>query len=292
MPLVTLSSGQSDYYEVDDYTDPWNSDECDIVVFQPGILRHTEFTFHLAPLMCRHVRFIRRDLRGHGRSSRGDSPGYKYTLDTLVDEMADFVDEVAGRPVHWIGESTAGMVSIAFAAKHPSKLKSLILMSSPLVLNDAFKTMVSQPYSSQAEAMRKMGLVEWQRSRPVSKLSSDPDAKSTNEMGRFSGPGYLKWYDEMLEKHDLEGVARYCDFIANVDVTDYVRLITVPTLILAPRNSMASPISVNREISAKIRGSRLIIIDSVGHMLYIDEPEKTCDAVLEWVRDLRGSLHH
>lgn len=134
MPFVTLFNGQTDYFEVDDYTDPWNRDEADIVIFQPGILRHTDFTYHLVPLMCRDARFIRRDLRGHGKSSKGDAEGYQYTLTTLVDEMADFVDKVAGRPVHWIGESTAGMVSIAFAEKYPNKLKSLIIMSSPLTL--------------------------------------------------------------------------------------------------------------------------------------------------------------
>jgi pimeloyl-ACP methyl ester carboxylesterase len=134
MPSITLSNGQIDYYEVDDFTDPWKSDTTEIVVFQPGILRHTEFVYHLVPLMSRNVRFIRRDLRGHGQSSGGSDEGYSYTIDTLIDEMAEFVDKAAGRPVHWIGESTAGMLSIAFAAKHPTKLKSLILMSSPLVL--------------------------------------------------------------------------------------------------------------------------------------------------------------
>ena len=131
MPTVRLFNGQTDFYEVDDFTDPWKSATTEIVVFQPGIIRHTEFVFHVVPLMSRQVRFIRRDLRGHGKSSNGEEG---YTLDTLVDEMADFVDKVAGRPVHWIGESTAGMISIAFAAKHPDKLKSLIIMSSPLVL--------------------------------------------------------------------------------------------------------------------------------------------------------------
>ena len=131
MPAVELFNGQIDYYEVDDFTDPWKSATTEIVVFQPGILRHTEFVYHLVPLMSRKVRFVRRDLRGHGRSSGGCN---NYTLDTLVDEMADFVDRIAGRPVHWIGESTAGMISIAFAAKYPEKLKSLILMSSPLIL--------------------------------------------------------------------------------------------------------------------------------------------------------------
>ncbi|OBT54057.1 hypothetical protein VE04_07766 [Pseudogymnoascus sp. 24MN13] len=287
MPFVALFNGQTDYFEVDDYTDPWNRDEADIVIFQPGILRHTDFTYHLVPLMCRDVRFIRRDLRGHGKSSKGDAEGYQYTLTTLVDEMADFVDKVAGRPVHWIGESTAGMVSIAFAEKYPDKLKSLIIMSSPLTLNDTFKKMVSQPYASQAEAMRKMGLVEWQKSRPVSKLSSNPNAPNTNEMGRFSGEKYLKWYEEMLDRHDVEGVALYCAFIADVDVSYCLENIKVPTLIMAPRHSMASPVSLNEEMARRIEKSRLVIIDSVGHMLYIDEPEKTCDAILEWVTDIR-----
>ncbi|KAI1611782.1 Alpha/Beta hydrolase protein [Exophiala viscosa] len=283
MPAVELFNGQVDYYEVDDFTDPWKFATAEIVVFQPGILRHTEFVYHLVPLMGRKVRFVRRDLRGHGRSSGGCS---NYTLDTLVDEMADFVDKVAGRPVHWIGESTAGMISIAFAAKYPEKLKSLILMSSPLVLNDIFIRMVSEPYKSQGEAMRKLGIVEWQKSRPVSRLGTEQPAE-TNEMGRFAGAEYLKWYDNMLCKHDLEGVARYCDFVATVDVSSYLEKIRVPTLILAPAKSIASPLSVNQEMARRIGSSRLVIIESVGHMVYIDEPEKVCEEVLVWVNDVR-----
>ncbi|KIV81237.1 hypothetical protein PV11_08664 [Exophiala sideris] len=282
MPTVELFNGQTDYYEVDDFTDPWKFATTEIVVFQPGILRHTEFVYHLVPLMSGEVRFVRRDLRGHGRSSAGCTD---YTLDNLVDEMADFVDKIAGHPVHWIGESTAGMISIAFAEKYPEKLKSLILMSSPLVLNETFIRMVSEPYKSQGEAMRKMGIVEWQKSRPVSRLGTEPPAE-TNEMGRFAGAEYLKWYNNLLCKHDLEGVARYCDFVATIDVSSYLDKISVPTLILAPAKSMASPVSVNQEMKQRISNSRLVIIESVGHMVYIDEPEKVCEEVLAWVENV------
>ncbi|KAK4942807.1 hypothetical protein LTR10_017567 [Elasticomyces elasticus] len=284
MPAVELFNGQTDYYEMDDFTDPWKSATTDIVVFQPGILRHTEFVYHLVPLMSKEVRFVRRDLRGHGRSSGGCND---YTLDTLVDEMADFVDKIAGRPVHWIGESTAGMISIAFATKYPEKLKSLILMSSPLVLNETFLRMVSEPYMSQGEAMRKMGIVEWQKSRPVSRLGTEQPAE-TNEMGRFAGAEYLKWYNKMLCKHDLGGVARYCDFVATIDVSSHLDRISVPTLIIAPAKSMASPVSVNQEMNQRISNSRLVIIESVGHMVYIDEPEKVCEEVLAWVEDVHN----
>jgi pimeloyl-ACP methyl ester carboxylesterase len=147
--------------------------------------------------------------------------------------------------------------------------------------------MVSEPYSSQGEAMRKLGLVEWQKSRPVSRLGTNQINEKTNEMGRFSGPGYLAWYDKMLMKHDLENIAKYCDFVANVDVSSLLEEISVPTLIVAPTNSMASPVSLSNEMADRISDSRLVFIESIGHMVYIDEPEKTCSTILTWVNDVQ-----
>jgi len=90
--------------------------------------------YHLAPLFCGRVRFIRRDLRGHGKSSEGKDADYPFDLDTIVAEEAEFIDKVAGKPVHWLCDSTAGMLGLALAHRYPEKLRSLTLMSSPLVL--------------------------------------------------------------------------------------------------------------------------------------------------------------
>ncbi|KAH0342002.1 putative cytochrome P450, partial [Aureobasidium melanogenum] len=290
MPECYLSNGQVDYYEIDNFTDPWRSREVETVVFQPGITRHTELLYHLVPILGTKVRLIRRDLRGHGRSSIGDDKDYPYTLDTIADEMAEFVDKVAKGPVHWIGESTAGMTSIAFAAKYPDRLKSLIIMSSPIVLGEAFRIMTSEPYDSPGEAIRKMTLVEWQKTRPISKLGTNQKA-TTNDMGRFSGEDYNSWFLEMLGKHSTEGVARYFDFIMEVDVSNLLAKISVPTLILSPRNSMASPVELNEKIAAEIPQAKLKIIDSVGHMIYMDQPDATCNAILDWVFDDKRRRH-
>jgi len=107
-------------------------------------------------------------------------------------------------------------------------------------------------------------------------------------MGRFKGPKYLKWYEEMLLKNDLEGLALYCDFVATINVSAGLEDIRVPSLIMAPRNSFASPVSLNEEMAQRIPDSRLVVIESVGHMIYVDEPEATCNAILQWVKDLRS----
>jgi len=127
----------------------------------------------------------------------------------------------------------------------------------------------------------------WQKSRPISNLGTDKEVQS-NDMGNFSGEAYQKWYDDMLDKHDTEGIAKYFDFIMGVDVTDYPKQIKVPTLVVSPKNSMASPLSLNKEVASQIPDSRLAVIDSVGHMVYIDQPDATCKAILTWVEDLKA----
>ncbi len=152
---------------------------------------------------------------------------------------------------------------------------------------EAFATMTSEPYDSPGEAVRKLGILEWQRSRPVSKLGTNQQVENTNDMGRFSGKGYKEWFNRMLQKHTSEGIALYFDFIMDVDVTACLSHVKVPTLVLSPRNSMASPVATNEEIASRIKNSRLVIIESVGHMIYMDKPEATCNAILQWVDDLK-----
>ncbi|KAJ4348868.1 uncharacterized protein N0V89_010247 [Didymosphaeria variabile] len=137
------------------------------------------------------------------------------------------------------------------------------------------------------EAVRKLGLLEWQRSRPISRLAANRKA-DTNEMGAFSGEAYSKWFESMIQLHQKEGIARYFHFIMQVDVTDQLEHITVPTLVIAPKNSMASPVSLNKHIASEIHTSRLVIIDSVGHMVYMDQPQATCDALLQWLQDVKS----
>ncbi|WP_052711044.1 alpha/beta hydrolase [Pseudofrankia sp. DC12] len=81
-----------------------------------------------APLSAAGVDMLFYDLRGHGNSSRPTS-GYR---------VADFVADLGGlltalgiaRPVHLVGNSFGGTVAFAFAAEHPEKAASLVVIES------------------------------------------------------------------------------------------------------------------------------------------------------------------
>jgi pimeloyl-ACP methyl ester carboxylesterase len=71
--LVTL--GQLTYYEDECYADPFGSIP-EVVLIQIGYGRTTNFWYHWIPKLADKYRVIRRDLRGHGRSSAPNRDNY------------------------------------------------------------------------------------------------------------------------------------------------------------------------------------------------------------------------
>ncbi len=70
---------------------------------------------------------LRYDLLGRGYSDR---PATGYTLDLLVTQLEQMVDRFSnGRPVHLAGVSVGGLISAAYAARHPGRVAGLTLIS-------------------------------------------------------------------------------------------------------------------------------------------------------------------
>ncbi|HET6470892.1 MAG TPA: alpha/beta fold hydrolase [Pseudomonadales bacterium] len=79
------------------------------------------------PWFSDRYRVLAPDQRGHGESTnvgREDA----YAMDILVGDLAGFLDALDVERVHLLGHSMGGMVAMRFALKHPTRLKSLILM--------------------------------------------------------------------------------------------------------------------------------------------------------------------
>lgn len=109
-------NNQLTHYIRNSFVDPWKSHET--ILIQHGFGRHAEFWYHWIPALSRHYHVIRRDLRGHGYSSY-PKEGEKYTmdLDTILGEVVDTLDQLGVEKVHFLGESTGGMLGEIMAAK-------------------------------------------------------------------------------------------------------------------------------------------------------------------------------
>ena len=67
------------------------------------------------------------DHRGHGRSGR--APGRSgYSLDQLTADLAALIDRLGLAPLHLLGHSMGGVVSLRYTLDHPDAVRSLLLV--------------------------------------------------------------------------------------------------------------------------------------------------------------------
>lgn len=97
------------------------------VVFVHGLgLDRRRWDAVVDAVVGRGFRAITYDLRGFGES---EEPAGPFGMDDLVADLERVADELAGRSFHLVGHSLGGMISLAFAVRHPDRLRSLTLAS-------------------------------------------------------------------------------------------------------------------------------------------------------------------
>lgn len=283
--FVRHPNGQTTHYIIDDFTDPWRP--CETVLIQPGFGRNVGHWYHWIPRLARHYRVIRRDLRGHGLSSYPvgeqqqqkqqqnqngtQSRTYDYTADTILDEIIDLLDQLGIEKVHFLGESTSGMLGEILAATRPHRLHSLTICSSPTHLPPVALDMFALGRSSWSAACREMGSRGWAQAMAARKGTvSSPD------------PACVAWWVDQVAQSDGEGLAQYAEFLAGLDARPYLGRIAVPMLILAPMNSAVMRVEDMEAVAGQVKGSVLRCIDAPGHEIFTSGAEKCQDAALEF----------
>jgi pimeloyl-ACP methyl ester carboxylesterase len=243
------ANGCAFYYEDDNFADPWTTPSA--VVIQHGAFRSSRFWYHWVPELASKRRVIRRDLRGHGRSS-DPGPGYEWSLDGQVEDLLAFLDALELSRVHLVGESLGGMIGAAFAAEHPARLHSLTLCSTPLTLGQ--------------------GKLD-ERGPSVQNSISDFVQDSWDE-GVLTplDVAQRKWVKSEWERNPAHIRSGIVQWAPTIDLSHALGRIAVPTLLISPLHSPLTSPEEQQELHAAIRGSQLVPVDGYGHELYWDKP--------------------
>jgi DNA-binding CsgD family transcriptional regulator/alpha-beta hydrolase superfamily lysophospholipase len=83
----------------------------------------------------------------------------------------------------------------------------------------------------------------------------------------------VEWIAELQRRTvSAEIAARIMEVSGNIDVSDRLALVRVPTLVLHPRRDAMVPFDEGRRIAAEIPGARFIELDTANHVLVEGEP--------------------
>ena len=230
MPEITTLS-QKTYYADYCFADPFGATP-DVILIQHGYGRSSNFWYHWIPEIATKYRVIIRDLRGHGRSSAPSRDSYNWSLGTMLAEIIDMLDLLNIEKVHFVGESTSGMLGVALAVKYSHRLHSLIMSSSPSHLPPKVTNFLAVGMQSWPYAVRILGGEGWAREL----------AKLPGTGARKDDKAYLDWWFSEVGKSPAYGLEQYAIFLEALDVRDVLEEVKVPTLILAPTQSSASPV--------------------------------------------------
>lgn len=114
----TLIHGVNYYYEIHGSGEP--------VLLLHGGLGSTDMFAPVLPAFAKERTVIAIDLQGHGRSLLGDRP---IRVQDMADDMAEILDQLDYETVDIVGYSLGGAVALHVAARHPERVRRLVIIS-------------------------------------------------------------------------------------------------------------------------------------------------------------------
>ena len=265
MPALE-ANGTRMHYVVDDYTPPWEDSET--LYIQHGAGRTVNFWTPWVPHFAGKYRVVRRDLRGHG-DSEIPAEGHPYSLDELVADTIGFLNELGLERVHYIGESTGGIVGLAAAARHPDRFASLTVTGAPPIIAASQVRALAGDAENPHAALERGGTEAWIRDYLI----------PANIISGGNSQAHHDWVVSEYSRTPTQVLQGYTGNINSVDLIPELPAITAPTLVLAPTRSPMTPLEDQLAIWQAIPDARLAVIDGPGHEIYVDCAEDCINAV-------------
>ncbi len=217
MPMLERFEGDI-HYELCDIVPPWQEPR-ETILFLHGLAVDSDIWITWLPILADRYRIIRVDLRGFGRSFV-PAEGAAWSIDAMAGDVLDVLGALGTQQVHFVGESTGGTVGLHLAAHHPGCLQTL--------------TMVSAAHRGgtigRAQALRDdvhgLGMDAW--SAKLMPLRFPAGCLS---------PAMERWFHDTQRASAPQACVDLVDMLVQVDLTEALNDVNVPTLLIAPDDS-------------------------------------------------------
>ncbi|HEY6258656.1 MAG TPA: alpha/beta fold hydrolase [Xanthobacteraceae bacterium] len=240
----------------------------DRVVMVHSLAMDRSFWRPVADRLAANAAVLTYDCRGHGRS---DKPSGPYTVELHADDLADLMDQIGWRTVLVAGASMGGCIALAFAIRHPARVRALGLIDTTAWYGvDAPKN-----WEQRANAARASG------------LSSLIDFQLTRWFGekfREENPQVVRDSVATFLRNDVEAYAQTCRMLGACDLRNGMSAIKVPTAVMVGEEDYATPPAMADAMHKAIAGSTLTVLPGARHLTPLERPDQVAAALGELAR--------
>ena len=272
-PTITTTDGTVIYYK------DWGTGQP--VVFSHGWpLSADAWDDQLSFVASNGFRGIAHDRRGHGRSSQ---PWNGNDLDTYADDLAELIDELDLHDVILVGHSTGGGEVTRYIGRHgTSRVAKAVLVGAipPLMLKTA-----ANPGGLPIEVFDEIreGLSR-DRSQYYGALSAP--FYGANRKGSTVSKGVRDAFWLMSMQAGLKGAYDCVKAFSETDLTEDLKRIDVPTLIIHGDDDQIVPIADSALLSAKIvADAELKVYPCAPHGLTFTHKDQFNADLLEFIEN-------
>ncbi len=206
-------------------------------------------------------RLVRFDRRGHGGSGVPKGP---YTMERLGRDVLAVLDGLSLKTVNWCGLSMGGMDGVWLAANAPERLERMVVANTSTYFPD------KNGWNDRLKLVREKGV-------PA-----------------FAEPNMERWFTKSFREQSPQVVARIHDMFAATPLEGYLGCgaavrdmdhrallakIRTPTLVIAGRHDMATPLAANEFIRDNIANAELAVLDA-AHLSNVEQASAFNDAAL------------
>lgn len=206
-------------------------------------------------------RVVRYDRRGHGKSG---VPAGPYSMERFGKDVLAILDDLNIEKIHWCGLSMGGMVGQWLGANAPERIEKLILANTSCYYPDPTN------WLNRIKAVKESGIASIADAVIAAWLTAD---------FREREPQITQRMKAMLVASPVEGYVACCEALSTLDQRDLLPRITAPTLVIAGRHDMSTPVEASIFIRSHIPNASMTLLDA-AHISNVEQSHNFTEAVV------------
>lgn len=248
------------FYQLDDFTDPWT--DAETVLMLHGNAESSLAWYAWVPVLARHLKVVRPDMRGYGRSTPMPRE-YEWTLDALIDDYCRLMDHLQIERFHLVAAKIGGTIARAFAARRPDRVKSMVVVGTPQALRPGVEKVPAL-----IEEFETKGAEHWARRTMDGRL------------GEHFPPEGVEWWTQFMGRAPVSSLVGFNRGINYADIRADLPKIQCPTLVITTEESGLGTVERTRAWQTQIPDSRLRVLPGKSYHVAASDAQACAEAVL------------
>lgn len=241
-------------------------------------------------------RMVFSDLRGHGRSTKGEA---SYSISTLAEDLLAVMDEVGLEEAVIVGHSVGGQVALRLCHDRPelmgSRVKGLVLVNTSY--GPFTETLVASGVIARIERLTRRPLdalgKQHARIESLRRFVRPSDALfwgvALAAFGQNPSPKHIDFTYDMLAHTPVDVILDLVKSYRDFDMADSLHEIEVPALVLGGTHDRLTLPKASHYLAAHLPDADLHIFDGCGHMTMLERHEEFNKLLARFLDDTLGA---